>query len=91
MNHTLFNKLESAWGVLIYGELHYVYVDWENEEGEMSFAFVPADNHEGNDYLNIPYSKEETLEVTYNKNTLEWSIANMDIPSFQILKIDEFV
>jgi hypothetical protein len=41
--------------------------------------------------MNIPYSMEETIEVTYNANTLEWSINNMDIPSFQILKIDVLV
>ena len=88
MRETFINKLEKAWGVLIYGELFYVCTDWEMEDGESCFAFIAQMEDENSDRFYIPYSKEESLKVTYNAITSEWKIENMDIPPFQILKVD---
>lgn len=90
MRETLINKLENAWGVLIYGELFYIYTDWEMEDGELCFAFIAQMDDENSDRYFIPYAVEDTLEVSYDANTAMWTIKNLEIPPFQILKVDTY-
>lgn len=92
MNKTLINKLENAWGVLIYGELFYIYTDWEMEDkdDELCFAFIPQMVDENCDRYFIPYAVEDTLEVSYDTKTAMWTIKNLEIPPFQILRVDTY-
>ena len=90
MRKTLINKLENAWGVLIYGELFYVCTDWEMEDDELSFAFIPQMEDENSDRFYIPYAVEDTLEVAYDAKTAMWTINNLEIPPFQILRVDTY-
>ena len=92
MRETLINKLENAWGVLIYGELFYIYTDWEMEDkdDELCFAFIPQMEDENRDRYYIPYAVEDTLEVSYDADSAMWTIKNLEIPPFQILRVDTY-
>lgn len=87
MNKELIKRLENAYGVLIYGTLHYVYSDWEDEDGNLSLALVNHDD-DGDVYV-ISREMEENMKVEYNQEFAEWTIVHSEIPPFQILKIDE--
>ena len=87
MNKELITRLENAYGVLIYGTLHYVYSDWEDEDGNLSLALVNHDD-DGDVYV-ISREMEENMKVEYNQEFAEWTIVHSEIPPFQILKIDE--
>lgn len=86
MNKELIKRLEKAYGVLIYGLLHYVYSDWEDEDGNLNLAFVNHDDD--NDVYVISREMEENMKVEYNQKFAEWTIVDSEIPPFQILKID---
>lgn len=90
MRETLINKLENAWGVLIYGELFYIYTDWEMEDDELCFTFIPQMKDENSDRYFIPYAVEDTLEVFYDADSAMWTINNLEIPPFQILRVDTY-
>jgi hypothetical protein len=90
MRETFINKLENAWGVLIYGELFYVCTDWEMEDGESCFAFIAQMEDENSDRFYIPYAVEDTLEVSYDAKSAMWTIKNLEIPPFQILRVDSY-
>lgn len=88
MKNTLLEKLESAWGIVIDEDLYYIHFDWEEDDNEFSIAFI----HPTDDDLRyfIPRDMEEKLEVKYNNVTAQWTITNMNIPTFQILKVDTY-
>ena len=86
MNKELIKRLENAYGVLIYGTLHYVYSDWEDEDGSLNLALVNHDD-DGDVYV-ISREMEENMKVEYNREFAEWTIVDSEIPPFQILKID---
>lgn len=86
MNKELIKRLENAYGVLIYGTLHYVYSDWEDEDGNLNLALVNHDD-DGDVYV-ISREMEENMKVEYNQEFAEWTIVDSEIPPFQILKID---
>ena len=86
MNNELIKRLENAYGVLVHGELFYVYSDWEDEEGNLCLALV---NHDDDgDVYEISREMEENMMVVYNQEFAEWTILDSEIPPFQILKID---
>ena len=86
MNKELIERLENAYGVLIYGTLHYVYSDWEDDDGNLCLAFI---NHDDDcDAYVISREMEDTMKVEYNQEFAEWTIVGSEIPPFQILKID---
>jgi hypothetical protein len=86
MNKELIKRLENAYGVLIYGTLHYVNSDWEDEEGNLNLALVNHDD-DGDVYV-ISREMEENMKVEYKQEFAEWTIVDSEIPPFQILKID---
>jgi hypothetical protein len=88
MNKELIKRLENAYGVLIYGTLHYVYSDWEDEDGNLSLALVNHD-HDGDVYV-ISREMEENMKVEYNQEFAEWTIVDSEIPPFQILRVDTY-
>ena len=85
MNKELIKRLENAYGVLIYETFHYVYFDWEDDDGSLNLALV---NHDNGDVYVISREMEESMKVEYNQEFAEWTIVDSEIPSFQILKID---
>ena len=86
MNKELIKRLEKAYGVLVHGELFYVYSDWEDEDGNLNLALVNHDD-DGDVYV-ISREMEENMMVVYNQEFAEWTILDSEIPPFQILKID---
>ena len=87
MNKELITRLENAFGVLIHGTLYCVFSDWEDEDGNLNLALVNHDD-EGDVYL-ISREMEESMKVVYDQEFAEWTILDSEIPSFQILKVDE--